>query len=187
MTPRTPITRCACRALLLVVLCGWAPAFCGNGSAQSDPTPLEFLKVWEWANRSVRGEAYLGKVITVRYEPYSSGVPDSYHPYLLELTDVLKTPLRAGYRLVLKGYTDTSGDKEKNLTISRKRAEDLKQTIVEKYYFEGERISVEAYGPAGPVASNETAEGRSLNRRVEIHVYGDVTEAVRFVKPEEAP
>jgi len=183
----TPITKRAFPLFLLLTLWWGMTAFSGHTLAQSEPTPLEFLKVWEWANRNAAGEAYLGKVITVRYEPYASDVVDSYHPYLLELTDILKTPLRSNYRLVLKGYTDASGDAQRNQEISRKRAEDLKQTLVETYYFDGDRITVEAFGPAGPVASNETAEGRSLNRRVEIHVYGDVTEAVRFLKPEEAP
>ena len=42
------------------------------------------------------------------------------------------------------------------------------------------RITAEGFGVEEPVASNETREGRGLNRRVEIHVYGDVSDAVRF-------
>ncbi len=160
--------------LLLPAAFGWA---------QTDPTPLEFLKAREWANRDAEGEVYLGKVLTIRYEPYSVEAPEEYHPYLLELTDVIKTPLRSNYRLVLKGYTDTSGDRETNIRLSRGRAEALRQAIIEKYYMDGDRITAEGYGPADPVAPNDSSTGRSLNRRVEIHVYGDVTEAVRFVSP----
>jgi OOP family OmpA-OmpF porin len=174
------------RQTLLAVLLGCAVAlFAAVAAAQPEPTPLEFLKAREWANRETRGEIYLGKVLSVLYGPYSSEVSASYHPFILELTDVLKTPLRSNYRLVLKGFTDTSGNAEANVKLSRKRAEDLRKTIVDKYYFEGDRITVKAYGSAEPVASNETPEGRSQNRRVEIHVYGDVSEAVRFVTPEE--
>lgn len=153
------------------------------GSAWADPTPLEFLKAREWSNRDAEGEVYLGKVLTIRYEPYSVEAPEDYHPYLLELTDVIKTPLRSKYRLVLKGYTDTSGDRETNIRLSRTRAEALRKAIIEKYYMDGDRITAEGHGPADPVASNDSEVGRSLNRRVEIHVYGDVTEAVRFVTP----
>jgi len=44
---------------------------------------------------------------------------------------------------------------------------------------------MEAYGEADPVASNDTMEGRERNRRVEIHVFGDVSEAVRLMGLEE--
>lgn len=166
-------------------MAGLVLVLAGSGFARNEPSPLEFLKVWEWAHRDAGEEVYLGKVITVRYEPYAVEPPEAFHPYLLELTDVIKTPLRSSYRLVLKGYTDTSGDREANLRISRKRVETLKQILMDRYYMDGERITAEGYGPADPVATNDTAEGRKLNRRVEIHVYGDVTQAVRFVKPGE--
>ncbi len=172
-------------ALLLALMAGLLLVLAGTGYARTGPSPLEFLEVWEWAHRDAGEEVYLGKVITVRYEPYAVEPPEAFHPYLLELTDVIKTPLRAGYRLVLKGYTDTSGDREANLRISRKRAETLKQILIDRYYMEGNRITAEGYGPADPVASNDTAAGRGLNRRVEIHVFGDPTQAVRFVTPEE--
>lgn len=171
---------CILSAVFFLLLAGtFAPALA------DDPTPLEFLQAQEWANRDTEGEVYLGKVMTIRYEPYTVGPPDHYHPYILELTDVIKTPIRASYRLVLKGYTDTSGDLESNFMISLNRAETLKRTIIEKYYMDGDRITAEGYGPADPVASNATAEGRRLNRRVEIHVYGDVSQAVRFLTPGE--
>lgn len=173
------------RAPRLVAIAGLLLVLTGSGFARTGPSPLEFLKVWEWAHRDAGAEVYLGKVITVRYEPYAVEPPDAFHPYLLELTDVIKTPLRSNYRLLLKGYTDTSGDREANLRISRKRAETLKQVLIDRYYMDRNRITAEGYGPADPVASNDTASGRGLNRRVEIHVYGDPTQAVRFMSPEE--
>jgi hypothetical protein len=169
----------------LVAAAGLILILGGPGLARIGPSPLEFLKVWEWASRHARGEAYLGKVITVRYEPYAVEPPEVYHPYLLELTDVIKTPLRSGYRLVLKGYTDASGDRGANLRISRMRADTLKQVLIDRYYMEPTRITAEGHGSADPVASNDTAAGRSLNRRVEIHVYGDPSQAVRFMSPAE--
>ncbi len=171
-----PLSYLLMAAMFLVVPGAFGPAW-------ADPTPLEFLKARERAKRDAEGEVYLGKVLTIRYGPNAVNAPDDYHPYLLELTDVIKTPLRSNYRLVLKGYTDTSGDRETNMRISRSRAEALRQAIIEKYYMDGDRITAEGYGPADPVASNDSEAGRSLNRRVEIHVYGDITEAVRFVTP----
>lgn len=145
-----------------------------------ETTPLGFLKKQEVLHRDEGGEVYLGKVMTVNYEAYALEMDPRYHGLVLELTDVIKTPLRKNYRLVLRGYSDNSGPPEKNLALSRERAEHLKTTLTRKYFMDGKRITTEGYGEKDPVASNESARGRSLNRRVEIHVYGDVSEAVRF-------
>jgi len=48
-----------------------------------------------------------------------------------------------------------------------------------------ERITTKGHGEKDPVASNETADGRRLNRRVEIHIYGDVSAAVKFIEKQE--
>ena len=149
---------------------------------ESGMTPLEFLKEQEIKHKDAKGEVYLGKVLTLTYPAYSVDADTKDHPLLLELTDLLKTPLRNTYRMVLKGYSDNSGSPEENRRLSLKRAERLKWLLIQKYYMEADRITAEGHGESSPVASNETAEGRGLNRRVEIHLYGDVSEAVRFIE-----
>jgi outer membrane protein OmpA-like peptidoglycan-associated protein len=151
--------------------------------AETALSPLEFLRKQELRHRDSKGEVYLGKVMTLNYSAYATKAEKKVHPLLLELSDVLKTPLRNNYRLVLKGYSDSSGSPDMNLKLSLERAENLKRLLTENWLMKmnAERITVEAHGDADPVASNETAEGRGLNRRVEIHLYGDVSEAVRFV------
>lgn len=157
--------------------------FGGHGLSygQTGTTPLGLLKERELKNKDADGEVYLGKVMTLNYPAYAVEAHEKYHPFLLELTDVLKTPLRDNYRIVLKGYSDRSGSPRMNLELSRKRSEVLKKLLIKKYFMKGEKITTEAYGAEDPVASNDTAEGRGLNRRVEIHIYGDVSEAVRFM------
>ncbi|MBW1861024.1 MAG: OmpA family protein [Deltaproteobacteria bacterium] len=151
--------------------------------SQIETTPLEFLREQEIKHKDIEGEVYLGRVMTLTYPTSIVDADNGYHPLMLELSDVLKSPLRKNYRLVLKGYTDGRGSVEVNIRLSCKRAENLKKLLVKNPYLsmkEG-RIATEGHGSADPVASNETAEGRRLNRRVEIHIYGDVTEAVRFI------
>ncbi|MBN2062658.1 MAG: OmpA family protein [Deltaproteobacteria bacterium] len=164
--------------LLFLYLC--VPAVDSIG--QDDVSPLEFLKEQELRNKDNKGEIYLGKVMTILYPAYSINAGKEYYPLLLELTDVIKSPLRKNYRIVIKGYTDNTGKARENLEISVKRAETLKQLFIEKYYIEADRITTEGHGEADPVASNKTAEERNLNRRVEIHIHGDVSEAVKFIE-----
>jgi len=153
--------------------------------AQEEATPLEILQKQELKNRDSKGEVYLGKVMTILYPPGGVEADEKYYPLLLELTDVLKTPLRKNYRVVLKGYSDNIGSSLENMRLSVKRAERLKALFEKRYYFGGGRITTKGLGETDPVASNETEEGRSLNRRVEVHVYGDVSEAVRFIDKQE--
>lgn len=169
------------RNLAMLLVCCLLISGHGTSFAQAEPAPLQFLKEQERKNRDQKGEVYLGKVLSLIYPAYGTEPLQSYHPLLLELTDVLKTPIRENYRLVLKGYSDSSGSPEDNARLSERRADILKKTLVRKYYFSESRISAEGLGAKDPIASNETPEGRKLNRRVEIHAYGNVSEAVRFI------
>jgi outer membrane protein OmpA-like peptidoglycan-associated protein len=72
--------------------------------------------------------------------------------------------------VVVAGYTDNTGSLKYNLKLSKKRAEAVKEALV-KGGVNPERIIVVGCGPKKPIASNDTAEGRALNRRVEILVY----------------
>jgi OmpA-OmpF porin, OOP family len=71
--------------------------------------------------------------------------------------------------LKLGGYTDNTGSKELNMKLSGERA---KSTMAElaKMGISAERLASEGYGPEHPVASNETAEGRQRNRRIDVRV-----------------
>lgn len=72
--------------------------------------------------------------------------------------------------ITIAGYTDSRGSEETNLDLSRKRAEAVKVWLMNQSGIKEDRIAVKALGEAEPVASNDTAAGRRLNRRVEIVV-----------------
>lgn len=67
------------------------------------------------------------------------------------------------------GYTDNTGDPNKNQQLSQQRAEAIKSSLV-TLGISAERISTEGYGAQHPVADNTTEEGRSKNRRIAIRV-----------------
>jgi outer membrane protein OmpA-like peptidoglycan-associated protein len=68
---------------------------------------------------------------------------------------------------VVEGHADNSGDAEYNIDLSKRRAQSIAAVLVEDGVREG-RLAAEGYGSTFPVASNDTAEGREQNRRVEI-------------------
>jgi outer membrane protein OmpA-like peptidoglycan-associated protein len=67
------------------------------------------------------------------------------------------------------GYTDSTGKPEYNLTLSQKRAESVKAYLISKG-LAASRFKTSGFGIADPIASNETKEGQSQNRRVEFAI-----------------
>jgi OOP family OmpA-OmpF porin len=74
--------------------------------------------------------------------------------------------------VLLEGYTDNSGSEEYNVGLSLRRADSVSNYLMDNYDVTSDRIVVNYYGPANPAADNATAEGRAMNRRVEIAVGG---------------
>lgn len=66
------------------------------------------------------------------------------------------------------GHTDNVGDYQMNTKLSKTRAEAVKNELVSKYGIAPTRLVAEGIGQLSPISSNETEEGRALNRRVEI-------------------
>ena len=71
-------------------------------------------------------------------------------------------------RLEVGGHTDNSGSAAHNLALSQRRAAAVVAKLVKDYRVAASRLMAKGYGDARPVASNETEEGRSQNRRVEL-------------------
>jgi outer membrane protein OmpA-like peptidoglycan-associated protein len=69
--------------------------------------------------------------------------------------------------IVIAGHTDSVGTDENNRALSERRATAVGQYIAGRQVA-SERMVINGYGESKPVASNETAEGRSKNRRVEL-------------------
>lgn len=70
--------------------------------------------------------------------------------------------------LAVNGYTDNQGTAEDNLGLSRNWAQNVRAYIVRNAGINSNRLSTRGLGNTKPIASNDTAEGRAKNRRVEI-------------------
>jgi len=75
-----------------------------------------------------------------------------------------------GYKIVLKGYTDSTGSDDLNKELSRKRVLSIQTTLL-NYGIDPKRITIKWYGEEDPLDSNKTKKGRYKNRRVEILFY----------------
>ncbi len=74
--------------------------------------------------------------------------------------------------VLLEGHTDSSGSDEWNLELSRLRSQSASNYLTGQNVMAG-RFIVMGYGEAQPITSNETADGRTQNRRVEVAIYAN--------------
>ena len=70
-------------------------------------------------------------------------------------------------RVEIQGHTDSKGSDQYNQALSERRANSVKAYLVSQGIAES-RISTRGFGESQPIATNDTAEGRGLNRRVMI-------------------
>ena len=75
----------------------------------------------------------------------------------------------SGKSVSVGGHTDSVGADAYNLTLSERRAASVKDYLVSKGV-DASRLTTHGYGEANPIASNDTADGRALNRRVELNL-----------------
>ncbi|MDD2897784.1 MAG: OmpA family protein [Desulfuromonadaceae bacterium] len=104
-------------------------------------------------------------VIEVSFDTNKADLKAKYHDELDKLGNFLKE--FPGSKGTINGYTDADGSKNANLKLSQARAESVRNYIITKFAIEAGRITAKGYGPANPVASNKTAEGKAKNRRIE--------------------
>jgi len=71
--------------------------------------------------------------------------------------------------ILIKGHTDSTGSEKYNQELSERRSQSVKNYLVSKGVSES-RITAIGFGKTMPIASNDTAEGREKNRRVEIDI-----------------
>lgn len=103
----------------------------------------------------------------ITFASSSSDVSSSFYPTLNSLVKVFKEFDKNGIDIV--GHTDSSGSLELNMRLSQERATSVASYLTGQGV-SGARISSRGVGPSQPIASNDTAAGKSQNRRVEINL-----------------
>ena len=101
---------------------------------------------------------------SVLFELASDYINELAYPILDKITTFLKE--NPSIELIISGYTDNIGPGQFNISLSKRRANSVLNYFVKKGLSES-RFETTGYGSQKPIASNDTPEGRSKNRRVE--------------------
>ena len=140
-----------------------APAL--SGGTSSVPVPASDAL----ADRlDAQGHAILGGLV---FPSGADRLGDSDEADLAALAAYLAG--RPGLRVALVGHTDAVGALESNIALSRRRAEAVRDALVDRHGVVRQQVDAQGMGYLAPVASNLSPEGRAANRRVEVIVLSD--------------
>lgn len=103
----------------------------------------------------------------LEFESARDVIKPSSIPSLTKLAEVLVK--KTDWKLQIAGHTDSQGNDQNNLILSKKRAEAVKAFMVSQGVI-AERLNVLYFGETMPIADNATSEGRQRNRRVEMKI-----------------
>jgi outer membrane protein OmpA-like peptidoglycan-associated protein len=101
----------------------------------------------------------------INFETGSARITAESYAILNEVVESLQAYPEV--RVEIQGYTDATGSRSLNMRLSQERAEAVLFYLIGKGIDSG-RLRASGYGPANPIASNATREGRALNRRIEL-------------------
>ncbi|MFP5348256.1 MAG: OmpA family protein [Gammaproteobacteria bacterium] len=108
------------------------------------------------------------------FEIDSAQIKPGFHTTMDKISDVVNRYGKT--HLTIVGHTDSTGTKQHNQGLSERRARAVETYFAQKGVAP-ERLEAEGKGEAVPRASNNTPEGRRLNRRVEIYIEPVVAES----------
>lgn len=103
--------------------------------------------------------------LTVQFDFDRSVVKPEYMAEIRALADFMKA--NTDVSAVLEGHTDSVGTEQYNQALSMRRVNAVRQVLIDQFGIAASRMRVEGFGESRPVTSNDTAEGRARNRRVQ--------------------
>lgn len=103
----------------------------------------------------------------LEFESGKNIIKESSYESLEALADLLIK--KGDWKLKIAGHTDSQGAEQANLILSKKRAEAVRDFLVQRG-IAPERLIVQYFGEEKPIDTNDTPEGRQRNRRVEMTI-----------------
>lgn len=123
------------------------------------------------ANAAAVAESPRGTVVTLASDPLFRSDAATFTPAAQPKLDLIVAALKdqGDHKILVEGHTDARGSDARNMSLTKQRA-DAVANYLTTHGVAIEKVSSAGLGATRPVASNDTPEGRSTNRRVEITI-----------------
>lgn len=132
----------------------------GEGGSTSSASSIQVV-----APQPVTKKERICITLKIEFDTGKAVIKPRYHEEVGKVAEFMKKYPEANG--VIEGHTDTVGGNAYNIKLSQRRAESVRNYLIEKYGIAAERLSSKGYGYTKPVATNKTKEGRQKNRRID--------------------
>jgi adhesin transport system outer membrane protein len=142
------------------------------------PAPVTLDKEALFAGLAARSDRYrklgdnvLAIELEVKFALNSSVITDDFDGEIGNAATFLKDNPRV--KAIVEGHTDNTGAMGYNQWLSERRADAVREMMIDKHGVDPGQITAVGFGQDRPAMSNDTAEGRQANRRVELVIDGN--------------
>lgn len=134
---------------------------------------LERLFNREEARVIREGDDVIIRLIGLTFPVGSADIDSRYHPLLDKVRQAIAVFPRS--QITIEGHTDSFGSDRANLQLSQERADAVRGYLLADPQFQPAAFESVGHGETRPVASNDSAEGRAKNRRIDVIIRPDVS------------
>jgi hypothetical protein len=103
--------------------------------------------------------------LNIQFDTNQAKIKPEYNDRLKEVADFMTSYPET--KVEIEGHTDSVGSAAYNQRLSQKRADSVRDYLIENFNISPDRLTAKGYGEERPVTTNETKEGRRLNRRIQ--------------------
>lgn len=152
-----------------ITLCALAKNNGGEWQSLSRPTIVRWVKATPPKIIKKDGYELFRLSAEVLFDFDKDNIRSLAQPELNKIAKYLRS--KPYKKVIIEGHTDSKGADDYNLNLSQRRAVQVKQWLMDKYEFDGDKFDPVGKGEKYPVDTNDTEEGRQNNRRVEFKIY----------------
>jgi outer membrane protein OmpA-like peptidoglycan-associated protein len=102
----------------------------------------------------------------IHFDVDSAHIQPRSEPVIADVAKIMRE--EPSWRFRIEGHTDSDGGLDHNAVLSQARAQSVVDDLVKRYHIARSRMVPKGFGYSRPVATNSTAAGKALNRRVEL-------------------
>lgn len=140
-----------------------------NEKIRAQFVAVEKLFDREEANVLRKGDNVIVRLIGLTFAVGKSTIDPSNFALLSKLQQAIQ--IFPDCTVDIDGHTDSHGGDDMNYKLSQDRAESVRQYLIANMDLSASQINATGYGETRPIATNETAEGRSRNRRIDVVIH----------------
>ena len=112
------------------------------------------------------GSSVIVRLVGLGFDSGAATIKEEHHALLAKVEEAMK--IYEGSMFSVEGHTDSFGSDAANNDLSQRRADAVRAYLLSQNGLPDNRITATGYGETRPIATNDTAEGRAKNRRIDL-------------------